>query len=294
MDDAPSQDSPADRALSPRERHRVAEDAAPRAVIVHEIIRAEGEIELSRPIWALVWSGLAAGLSMGFSMVAQGLIQAALPDEPWRPLLASFGYGMGFLIVVLGRQQLFTESTLTAVIPLLYRRDLPTLRRVAELWGVVLAANLVGTLVFALVVATSGVFGEPAGRAFVELGRATLEASFGVTFVKAIFAGWLIALMVWLLPVAGVARVWIILLLTYLVALGRLAHVIAGSSEAAFAVLSGAAPWHAYVLRFLLPTLMGNIVGGVSLVALLNHAQVAPELEATADDEAETTRPLTE
>ncbi len=293
MHDDPPQESPADQALSPRERHRVAEEAAPRAAIVHEIIRAEGEAELSRPLWALVWSGLAAGLSMGFSMVAQGLIEAALPDEPWRPLVSSLGYGMGFLIVVLGRQQLFTESTLTAVLPLLYRRDFPTLRRVAELWGVVLAANLVGTLIFALVVATSGVFGEPASRAFVELGLGTMEADFGVTFVKAIFAGWLIALMVWLLPVAGVARVWIILLLTYLVALGHLAHVIAGSSEAGFAVLSGAAPWHAYFLRFLLPTLLGNIVGGVSLVALLNHAQVAPELKATAE-EGETTRPIVE
>jgi formate/nitrite transporter FocA (FNT family) len=293
MHDRASKESPTDAALSPRERRRVAQDAAPRAAIVHEIIRAEGEIELSRPLRALVWSGLAAGLSMGFSMVAQGLMEAALPDEPWRPLVSSLGYGMGFLIVVLGRQQLFTESTLTAMLPLLYRRDRATLRRVAEVWALVLVANLVGTLAFATLTATTQVFGSAAGHAFVELGRPVLEGSPGTTFVKAIFAGWLIALMVWLLPAAGAARVWIILLLTYLVALGHLAHVIAGSSEAAFAVLSGAAPWPAYLWRFLLPTLLGNVLGGVLLVGLLNHAQVAPELEATGE-EGETTRPLEE
>ena len=98
------------------------------------------------------------------------------------------------------------------------------------------------------------------------------------------FAGWLIALMVWLLPASGSARLLIIMLLTY-VSLGKLSHVIAGSSEAAFAVSTGGAPW-ATILRFLVPTLLGNTIGGVPLVAIVNHAQVTSELQEKAKQPA--------
>src|SRR5436305_4594242 len=94
---------------------------APR--VIHEAIRKSGEEELERPTQALAWSGLAAGLSMGFSLIAEGLIQSMLPDQSWRPLLTKFGYSLGFLIVIIGRQQLFTENTLTPVIPLMQHRD---------------------------------------------------------------------------------------------------------------------------------------------------------------------------
>ena len=124
--------------------------------------------------------------------------------------------------------------------------------------------------------------GEPfrpeAQAAFLELGRHALEGGFAHTLLRAVFAGWLIALMVWLLPTSGSARPLIIMLLTYMVSLGKLSHVIAGSSEAAFAVMAGGAPWADYLLRFLLPTLIGNTIGGVLLVAIVNHAQVTSEL----------------
>lgn len=109
--------------LGSQEREDVDQIAAPRTLIVYEAVRKEGEAELSRPTSSLMWSGLAAGLSMGFSMVGDGLLRAGLPDEPWRPLISSFGYSFGFLIVILGRQQLFTENTLTAILPLLHGRS---------------------------------------------------------------------------------------------------------------------------------------------------------------------------
>jgi formate/nitrite transporter FocA (FNT family) len=272
----------ADNALTDREREKVEERTAPRAVVVHEIVRQEGEEELSRPFSALACSGLAAGLSMGFSMVAEGLLQAGLPESPWRPLLASFGYALGFLIVILGRQQLFTESTLTAMLPVLYRRDRASVAGLARVWGVVFVANIIGTVIFAFVVAKGEPFRPEAQAAFLELGRHALEGGFAHTLLRAVFAGWLIALMVWLLPTSGSARPLIIMLLTYMVSLGKLSHVIAGSSEAAFAVMAGGAPWADYLLRFLLPTLIGNTIGGVLLVAIVNHAQVTSELEEHA------------
>jgi formate/nitrite transporter FocA (FNT family) len=92
--------------------------------VVYETIRREGEEELHRKVSSLWWSGLAAGLSMGFSFIAEGLLMAHLPDTPWRLLVSGAGYSVGFLIVVLGRQQLFTENTLTVFLPVLLDKKL--------------------------------------------------------------------------------------------------------------------------------------------------------------------------
>ena len=126
------------------ERDEAESRSSPSGKIVYKAILTEGEEELDRPSSALFWSGLAAGLSMGFSLVSEGLLRAYLPDAPWRLLVAKLGYCIGFLIVVLGRQQLFTENTLTVMLPLLRRKDPRTLANVGRLWAVVLAANLIG------------------------------------------------------------------------------------------------------------------------------------------------------
>src|SRR5687767_7977447 len=101
--------------------------SAPSGKIVYKAILREAEDELERPSSALFWSGLAAGLSMGFSLIAEALLHANLPDTGWRPLVAKLGYSVGFLVVILGRQQLFTENTLTPVLPLLKNKDAKTL-----------------------------------------------------------------------------------------------------------------------------------------------------------------------
>lgn len=98
-----------------------------RAAVIHEAIRTEGEGDLKRPARALIWSGLTAGLSMVFSLAAMGLIHSLLPDTQWRPLITDFGYSIGFLAVILGNQHLYTENTLTVMLPLLTNRDLKTL-----------------------------------------------------------------------------------------------------------------------------------------------------------------------
>src|SRR5947209_7020523 len=150
-------------------RSRVAEQAE--CGSYSRTIRAEGVSELERTAWALILSGLAAGLSMGFSLVVQGELHANLPPGPVRVLLTPMGYTVGFLIVVLGRQQLFTENTLTPILPLLHNRDLSTLGRVVRLWVLVLAANMIGTWVFAAAAAHLPVFEPEIRNAFAELSR---------------------------------------------------------------------------------------------------------------------------
>jgi formate/nitrite transporter FocA (FNT family) len=256
------------------ELKQVEERLAIGANVVYETIRREGEDELQRPTAALAWSALAAGLSMGFSFIAEALLMAHLPDSPWRPLVSRAGYCIGFLIVILGRQQLFTENTLTVILPLLVRKDLATFMRVLRLWGVVLSANLAGTFLFALCISRISLFDAHTQECLLEIGRSHFGANFGTVLVRAIFAGWLIALMVWLLPGAESAKVSIIIILTYLVGIAGFNHIVAGSTTALFLVVTKSVSWEAYLIQFFIPTLLGNIIGGVSLVAALGHAQV--------------------
>ncbi|MFL6229267.1 MAG: formate/nitrite transporter family protein [Pyrinomonadaceae bacterium] len=260
--------------LTEQERKDVEERSAPRTEVVYEAIREEGENELRRTPAALAWDGLAAGLSMGFSLAAEGLLRSHLPDAAWRPLVVKLGYTVGFLIIVLGRHQLFTENTLTVILPLLQRKDGKTLARVLRLWAVVLVANLVGALVFAWVAGHTEIFRAETREAFAAIGREALEGSFWAFFLRGVFAGWLIAMMVWMLPSAESARFFVVIVMTYLVALAGLAHVIAGSVDVLYVVTTGGAPWSAY-LGWVVPALLGNIVGGTTLVAALGHAQVA-------------------
>lgn len=263
-----------DAKLREQELEEVERRSGLRAVVVHEAIRKEGEDELVRPLPALAWSGLAAGLSMGFSLVAEGLLRSHLPDTSWRPLISKLGYTVGFLIVTLGRQQLFTETTLTVVLPLLSRRNLQTLSRVLQFWLVVLAANLLGAFLFAEVVAHTGVFRPEVKHAFEEIGREAAVGSFGMILLRGIFAGWLIALIVWLAPAAESAQAMIIIIITYIVGLAGLSHIIAGSVEVMTLAALGSISWLDYFGAYMIPTLIGNTIGGVALVAALNHAQV--------------------
>ncbi len=263
--------------LNENEQMQAATHTSPRALIIHEIVREDGEAALTRTAGALILSGLAAGLSMGFSFLGQSLLRADLPPSPWAHLIDSLGYCVGFIIAILGQQQLFTESTVTAMLPVLTRGRLNAFRATARLWGLVLASNLVGTWIFASLLIPDGIFRHEVVASLRQGATDAIPSGFGATFLKAVFAGWLIALMVWLLPSARSSRVWIILIVTYVVAVGRLSHVIAGSVEAAYAVMSQLATLSDYFLKFLLPTLLGNIVGGVALVALLNHGSIASE-----------------
>lgn len=242
--------------------------------VVHEAVRREGEEELKRTPRALWWSGLAAGLSMGFSLITEGVLRSKMPDLPWRPLITKLGYSMGFILVILGRQQLFTENTLTPMLPLFHHRDRKTLVCVARLWLVVLVANLAGATVISWVLGNTGLFPPEIRNAFAELGRASLGASFGLVLLRGIFAGWLIAMLVWVLPFAETGRTFVIILFTWVIGVAGFSHVVAGAVDVLFVAWTGGAPWTQSVFGYILPALIGNILGGVALVAVLNHAQV--------------------
>jgi formate-nitrite transporter family protein len=273
-EEVPGEDA-SEPALDEREKRRADEEEDLTVSVTYEVIRRAGRDELRRSTTALAWSGLAAGLSMGFSMMTEAVLRAHLPDAEWARLVSKLGYTVGFLVVILGKQQLFTENTLTAVIPLLGRPSRDALLNTLRLWTVVLASNLAGTFVFALALGTRGLFpGAVSGRLHEIATEAMAVPSFGATFMLAVYAGWLIALTVWMLPAAREMSAIIIIVITWVVGVAGFPHIIAGSVDVFYAGIHGGAGWGAIAGRYLLPTLAGNTLGGVMLVSGLAHAQV--------------------
>jgi formate/nitrite transporter FocA (FNT family) len=269
---APQEGLTREETRSVKERRRL------RAAVVYEIIRLEGDAELARGFPALWWSALAAGISIGFSVLSQAMLSAMLHGVPGGGVIADLGYCVGFLIVILGRQQLFTENTLTAVLPIMVRKDWSGIWDVLRLWGIVLVANIVGCFLFAAFLAYSGVLsGEMAG-AVKEIGAELMANTPMEMFVKGIFAGWLIAALVWMLPSAENTEIFVITLITYIIALGDFTHIIAGSVEAIYMWLIGAESFWRLTGDFFIPTLIGNVAGGTVLFAVVSYAQVREEL----------------
>ncbi|WP_170317787.1 formate/nitrite transporter family protein [Paroceanicella profunda] len=261
-----------------REEEEVRDRARLRAPIVYEILRRDGEDELDRPMASLWWSGVAAGLSIGFSPLSEALLRSHLPDAAWRPLIENFGYAVGFLIVILARQQLFTENTIAAVLPICSSPTRKAFGKMLRLWGIVFAANMVGAVVFSAFLVWSGLLSGEVMEALVEISREAVAPGPGALVIRGIAAGWLIASVVWILPSAENSRMLVIVLITYLIGLGEFAHVVAGSVEASVLVLHDGASVVSSVVLFILPALLGNIIGGTALFSLLAYGQVHHEL----------------
>lgn len=267
-----------DIALTDEERAVVIEKQAASTRIIHEVVRRHGDEEMERPALSLVFSGLAGGIGICASILAQAQLEMLLPDAAWRPLVASFGYTVGFLIVILGHLQLFTESTLSAVIPVATHPTGANVLRLLRFWFLVLGANLVGTLLIATTFDQEWIITGHQHQAMLDLSGHLLDRTFFQTLRMGIPAGFLIAAVPWMLPSSKGQEFWVIVTLTYLISLGGFAHVVAGSGEAWLLALGGKTTWAHALLGIMVPTFIGNVIGGTGLFAVLAHAQVRHEL----------------
>ncbi|MFX4222478.1 MAG: formate/nitrite transporter family protein [Thalassobaculum sp.] len=244
-----------------------------------EVVRLNGVEELSRPTISLIFSGLAAGLAIGFSVVAEAAIRSRISsDAGWATLVGDMGYTVGFIIVVLGRLQLFTENTITPVLPICHA---PTRRNFAALarnWSVVLTANIVGVSVFAAFLMWLPSIPEEMRKAVVELGRHSVDGGFFVTMTKGVGAGFLIAALVWVNANTRGASLAVVFVVTYVIALCEFSHVIAGTMEIASLVMVDSITLWQAVFGFFLPALIGNIIGGTVLFAFISYGQVYQEI----------------
>ena len=241
---------------------------------MHDHAVEVAEEELERPFTELAISSLASGLLVSFSFLAGAfLLHHGSPEH--KELLVAVAYPLGFAFVVLAQHQLFTENTLEPVLPVLEKRDGESLRRMLRLWAIVLPGNLIGTAIFGFVVARTPVLEPELHDSLKNVAMDILKGGAGHVFYKAIWAGWLIALMAWLLNSTRntVAHIMLIWLATMPIAAFGFRHSIAGASEAFYLVSAGSISLGDALLTFELPALAGNIIGGVVLVAMVNHGQ---------------------
>lgn len=265
----------------------VDEDRLPsRAMAIHEHIRQDGEKEMERDAMALLWSAIAAGLSMGASLLAKGIFHVQLEGVPGGFLLENLGYTFGFIIVIMARQQLFTENTVTAVLPVMQNPTLGNFGLLMRLWSVVLLGNIIGTGVAAWAFEHMPIFDEETRDAFVKIGMDVMKNTPTEMFSNAIISGWLIATMVWMFPAAGAAKIVVIILMTWLIALGDTTHIVVGSVEILYLVFNGTLHWSDFFWPFALPTLAGNICGGTFILALMSHAQIRNDMSNKRKEEA--------
>jgi formate/nitrite transporter FocA (FNT family) len=275
-DTAAEQEMPPD--MTPAERETVEKRKSPAARVVHEVIRQQGIEELERPAASLVWSGVGAGVAIWMSLIAQAALMVRLPETPWKPTIAAFGYSVGFVVVILGRLQLFTESTIVAVLPLANAWSWRNLVRTLRLWVLVFLANMAGTLAVAIILPHAGLVPGPELDAMQNIAGALKELTPLSAFTRGIPAGFILATIAWLMPNARGQEIWVVTLLTYIVSIAGFSHVIAGSAEAWLLVMTGHASVGFALFGFILPALCGNIIGGTGLFAVLAHAQVRSEL----------------
>lgn len=247
------------------------------AVEIFETAAENAREELKRSTRALAFSGLAAGIAMSLTGIGVAIAQEHLGEGKLQDLLAYALYPLGFIVVIIGRQQLFTENTLFPVAVLL-RDGRRWLRDTARLWAAVFVANVAGALLFALLLAKSGALAPEYLDELVALGEHAAAGGSGSIFWSGVVGGWLIALVAWLVTASRYTMGQIVLtwMLTYVVGIGGFAHCIAGSGEILTAVWQSSVSVGAYA-RWLLYATLGNIVGGVLIVALLNYAQVMDE-----------------
>jgi formate/nitrite transporter FocA (FNT family) len=262
----------------------------PSAQEIYQQVAKNAKEELKRSTASLAISGLTGGIFMGLSALGVGLALTRMGGSGHAFIISRMFYPLGFIVVILGRSQLFTENTLYPVALVLTepRQIWNTLR----LWATVLPSNMLGALTFASLAGLTHSMPADVVQAIAGLGLAAVHEPTSTIFWSGVVAGWIIATAAWLVSGSHsiTGSVMVIWALTFVVGLGNFAHCIATSGEILTAVLTHQLPWAAYP-RWFGPAVAGNICGGVVMVTLLEYGQAVlsrntDEKEMSLDDEA--------
>ena len=247
--------------------------------LIYEIIRRDGIEELMRPFTSLFLSGVGAGILVSFSFVCMAVLQSFLPNQPWAPLITKWGYTVGFVLVILCRAQLFTENTITTVIPLFKPFTWEKLGAVLRLWHLVLAGNLVGTSLVAVFLTTPGLLNLDFIVEMQAIAHHVSAFTWQENLLRGIPSGILIAAIVWMMPTARQFALFLVAFITYFIAAGDFTHIVVGSCEMMYAVLNGMASPYDYIFQFLVPVGAGNIIGGTGVFTMLGYRIINGELQ---------------
>jgi formate/nitrite transporter FocA (FNT family) len=274
-----SNDTESNDTESKKMAREVEDLSQPKSRIVYEAIKQAGQEELTRPTQSLLWSGIAAGILISFSVLGEAILRTYLPDAPYGYLIENIGYSLGFMLVILGRMQLFTENTITTVLPLIEDFKKKNMFCVAKLWSIVLAANVIGAFLITALYVFTPALPEDVAPAMLSLSEHAVFMPPLDSFYKAIPAGILIAAIVWMIPQSESSAFMIILVFTWLIAAGDFTHIVAGSVEMAYLMWLGELGLMEATFGFFIPVFLGNVVGGTLIFSFLVWGQVKNEIE---------------
>jgi formate/nitrite transporter FocA (FNT family) len=255
---------------------RTAESTAPPAEI-YERVRQEGRRRLSRPVLELAATALVGGFDVSFGVVAFALTAGAAEAHFGSSLAHAAGavaFGIGFVFVVVGKSELFTENFLVPIAGL--ERNRGSLRKLGELWSAALVLNLIGGTVLALILTSQGVLDGDAHGQLVRLAEHVAGYQTSTAFLSAVVAGALMTLMTWFVEGAAdsmgirIVMSWIV---GALILLGTFNHAVVSTIELVFGMRYGADVSLGDLFANLGLALAGNLVGGLLLVTFARSAQ---------------------
>ncbi len=254
----------------------------PSAQEIYEQVANNARQELGRSTISLIISGLAGGIFMGLSALGTAIALSLLGPSTQAQFIAKMFYPIGFIVVIVGRSQLFTENTLYPVALVLAEKK--HFWHTMRLWAAVLPSNVLGALSFAALATLTGAISPDVVRSLSQLGLDAIHHPPASIFWSGVMGGWIIATVAWLVSGSHsiTGSVIVIWLLAFVVGLGNFAHCIAASGEVFAAVLTGQIPWNAFPAWFI-PAVAGNICGGVGMVTLLEYGQVIYGGDANAE-----------
>jgi formate/nitrite transporter FocA (FNT family) len=245
----------------------------PSAADIYESVKQDAAEELERPPAALAFSGVFAGATLGFSGLSAAAAAALSGTHTGARLIAALFYPIGFIAAIVGRAQLFTENTLYPVTLVLdERRHAPAMLR---LWAIVFATNVLGAFLFALLAVDSGSVPHVVLEELTAVGRDVSTGSWSSFFWSGVVAGWLLALVAWLIEAtsAVTGQVTLIWALTFIIGLVGFDHCVSTTAEVLSAVINGGVAT-GHFFSWLAAVTLGNTAGGVVIVGLLNYGQV--------------------
>ncbi|HTR64951.1 MAG TPA: formate/nitrite transporter family protein [Terriglobales bacterium] len=237
----------------------------------------EGMRELGRPTLGLLISGLSAGLDVSFSALVMAVVLSWSQDlsTPARELLLAASYAVGYILVIMGRSELFTEHTTRSVYPVLHGDA--SLLALARLWCIVYLSNLAGCAAFAKVIT---VIGPPLNVvqpwSLGYMARNLVAHSGWVIFVSAILAGWMMGLLSWLVTAGrdSMGQIAIVALITGTIGICHLPHCVVGTTEVLAGYLAHQGITFQQFTQFLFWATLGNACGGIVFVALIKYGHV--------------------
>lgn len=248
-------------------------------VEIYERVVAEAAHEMTKSYRRLLFSGIAGGFSITLTFIMYASLYSATDGAA---MISSLLYPIGFVYIIIGHYQLFTENTLPPVTLVLER--ISSIPAMLGIWGLVLAGNLIGGLVGAVVLAYSGIFSPAVAESAASIAMKGFEEGWWDLFFKSTVTGLIVAGVVWMdFSVDNdMARVALIYMAFLSIPVAGLYHIVVSTTEFIFLFLTADVTLFAGLFEFALPVLLGNTVGGVLLVTVVNYYQTPEGLRSVS------------